>query len=269
MALELDELGNALVAQIEQGIEALAVEGSLLASALELNHLAGVGSDEIHVDLGVAVLGIIQVEQGVAVDNAHRDGSNLARERDALDLAGLDPHSKGVVQRHPGTGNARRTRAAIRLDHIAVDGNGVLAERLHVDDGTQAAADEALDLHGAALTLGVLALATLTGRCRQHGILCGYPTGLGALAPARHALLDGGGTKHARVAELSQARAVGMFHNTTGELDGAQLIGGTAVGAVDLHVLHRNILSAEEEGKSLDGNPTSISVRRYRHARCF
>ena len=50
-----------------------------------------------HVDLGVTVLGLIQVEQGVAVDNAHRDGSNLARERDALDLAGLDPHSKGVV----------------------------------------------------------------------------------------------------------------------------------------------------------------------------
>ena len=79
LALKLDELGDTLVAQVEQGVEALAVKGRLLAGALELDHLTGIGGDEVHVDLGVAVLGIIEVEQGVAVDNAHGDGSDLAR----------------------------------------------------------------------------------------------------------------------------------------------------------------------------------------------
>lgn len=94
MALELDELGNALVAQIEQGIEALAVEGRLLASALKLDHLTGIGGDKVHVDLGVTVLGIIEVKQRIAVDNAHGDGSHLADKRDALDLARLDPQAR-------------------------------------------------------------------------------------------------------------------------------------------------------------------------------
>ena len=197
----------------------------------------------------MAVLGIIQVEQGVAVDDAHGNGGNLARERDALEFSRLDPHGKGVVQRQPGTGNARRTRAAIGLDHIAVDGNGVLAERLHVDDGTQAAADKPLDLHGAALAVGMLALAAFTGRGRQHRIFRRYPAGLGALAPTRHTLLDGGGAQYARVAELRQARAVGVLHDAAGELNGAQLVCGAAVGAVDLHVFHGTILSAKDVAK--------------------
>ena len=33
MALKLDELGDTLVAQVEQGVEALAVKGRLLAGA--------------------------------------------------------------------------------------------------------------------------------------------------------------------------------------------------------------------------------------------
>ena len=113
------------------------------------------------------------------------------------------------MQRHPGAGDARCTRAAIGLNHIAVDGDGVLAERLHVDDGTQAAANEALDLHGATLAVGVLALAALAGRRRQHGVFRGHPAGLSSLSPARHALLDSGGAQHARVTELGQTRAVG------------------------------------------------------------
>ena len=216
----------------------------------------------------MTVLGIIQVEQGVAVDNAHGNRGDLARERDALELTRLDPHGKGVVQRHPGAGNARRSRAAVCLNHIAVDGDGVLAERLHVDDGTQAAANEALNLHGAALAVGVLALAALAGRCRQHGVLRRYPTGLGALAPARHTLLDGGGAQHARIAKLGQARTVGVLHDAASKLDGAQLIGGAAVGAIGLYILHGNILSAKGEREPLVGDLLSISAHRYRYVRC-
>ena len=37
-----------------------------------------------------------------------------------------------------------------------------------------------------------------------------------------------------------------------------QLIGGAAVGAIDLHVLHRNILSAKGEREPLVGDLISI-----------
>ena len=96
-----------------RALRRLRSKGRLLAGALELDHLTGVGGDEVHVDLGMAVLGIIQVKQRIAVDNAHGDGSHLPDKRDALDLARLDPHGEGVVQRHPGAGDARCTRAAI------------------------------------------------------------------------------------------------------------------------------------------------------------
>ena len=109
---------------------------------------------------------------------------------------------------------------------------------------------------------------TYTVRCRQHGVLRRYPTGLGALAPARHALLDGGSAQHARIAKLGQARTVGVLHDAAGKLDGAQLIGGAAVGAIDLHILHRKILSAKGEREPLVGDLISISVRRYRYAQC-
>ena len=88
----------------------------------------------------------------------------------------------------------------------------------------------------------MLAFATFTGRGRQHRIFRRYPAGLGALAPTRHALFDGGGAQYARVAELGQARTVGVLHDPAGELNGAQLVGGAAIGAVDLHIFHKKTL---------------------------
>ena len=49
-------------------------------------------------------------------------------------------------QRDPGAGDRGRAGAAVGLDDVAVEGDLALAQRLHVDDGAQAAADQALDL---------------------------------------------------------------------------------------------------------------------------
>ena len=82
----------------------------------------------------------------------------------ADDVARLHP-GEAVVQRHPAAGDRGGARAAVGLDHVAVDGDLALAERLEIDHGAQAAADQALDLDGAAALLagGGLAAGALDG----------------------------------------------------------------------------------------------------------
>ena len=56
----------------------------------------------------------------------------------------------GVGERHVGAGDGRGAGAAVGLQHVAVEHDGVLAQGLGVDDGAQAAPDEPADLVGAA-----------------------------------------------------------------------------------------------------------------------
>src|SRR6185369_11208287 len=67
-------------------------------------------------------------------------------------LALLHP-GDAVVERDPGAGDRGRARAAVGLQHVAVDGELALAERNEVNHRTQAASDQALDLDGAAALL--------------------------------------------------------------------------------------------------------------------
>src|SRR5580658_5556467 len=76
--------------------------------------------------------------------------------------AGLHP-GEAVVERDPGAGDRGGAGAAVGLDHVAVDGDLALAERLEIDDRAQAAADQPLDfdrasalLAGRGLTPGAL-----------------------------------------------------------------------------------------------------------------
>ena len=73
-------------------------------------------------------------------------------------LARLHP-GEAIVERDPGAGDRGGAGAAVGLDHVAIDGDLALAERLEVDDGAQAAPDQALDLDGAAALLAGRGLA--------------------------------------------------------------------------------------------------------------
>ena len=59
----------------------------------------------------------------------------------------------------PRPGDGRRAGAAVGLEHVAVDPDGVLAQRVQVVDRAQRAAEEPLDLDGAALLLAGARLA--------------------------------------------------------------------------------------------------------------
>src|SRR5262249_28630941 len=99
------------------------------------------------------------------------------------------------------TGDRGATRAAVCLEDVAVEIHGALSERLEVDDSAERAADQPLDLDGAAALLpaGSLAVGALAGRRRQQRVLGGHPAAAGAVEPARHTLLDRRRAQHTRL----------------------------------------------------------------------
>src|SRR5690606_33744620 len=106
-------------------------------------------------------------------------------------------------ERDIGARDRGRARAAVGLQHVAVERDRALAERLAIDAGAQRAADQALDFHRAttlAATRG-LALRALAGRARQHPVLRGDPAFALATQERGHLFLDARGAEHACVAE--------------------------------------------------------------------
>ena len=61
-----------------------------------------------------------------------------------------------------GAGDRGGARAAVGLDHVAVEVQGALAQRVEIDDGAQRAADQALDFLRAA---GLLAARGFAVAC--------------------------------------------------------------------------------------------------------
>ena len=90
-------------------------------------------------------------------------GGDQLLERRLLERSGLDQRIEGQGQRHGRAGDGRGARAAVGLDHVAVEDHGALAQGLHVHDRAQAAADQALNLVGAAADLAALALPRACG----------------------------------------------------------------------------------------------------------
>ena len=88
------------------------------------------GHHEIGVRVGFGVLGVVEIEHGLAAIEAAGDGRHVVAQDTALDhVARLHPGER-VVERHPGAGNRGGARAAVGLQHVAVDDDLLLAERL-------------------------------------------------------------------------------------------------------------------------------------------
>ena len=83
----------------------------------------------------------------------------------------------GIRQRHLGAGDRGRARAAVGLQHIAVERDRALAQRRQVQRRAQRAADQALDLLRAPglLAPGRFARAARVGGARQHAVFGGDP----------------------------------------------------------------------------------------------
>src|SRR3569832_124413 len=94
----------------------------------------------------------------------------------------------GIVQCDISAGNRSSARAAISLDHVAVNMHAALAELLQVYDGAQRAAYEALNLLGATglLALGRFTIHAATSGTRQHAIFRRDPALILAAQVCRH-----------------------------------------------------------------------------------
>ena len=113
----------------------------------------------------------------------------------------------GVLRGDEGAGDGRRARAAVGLQHVAVEVDGALAQLLQVEHGAQRAADQALDLLRAAALLAArrLAVAAGVGGARQHAVFGRDPALAAAALVRRHLLLDRGGAQHAGVRRTRSA----------------------------------------------------------------
>ena len=122
----------------------------------------------------------------------HETAATVPRERQLAELA--------LVDQPAGSASSSATKppvidgaagAAVGLQHVAVDVDRALAERLEVDDAAQRAADQALDLHGAAVRAALrdVALLAVAGGGGEHPVLGGHPAAALAGHPARHRLV--------------------------------------------------------------------------------
>src|SRR5690606_38965265 len=146
----------------------------------------------------------------------------------------------GISQGHPGAGNGGRPGAAVRLDYIAVNMDGIFADGQKIYSRAQRATDQALDLHRSACLLAPRCLTVHTGAggARQHAVFSRQPTLPLAAQKTGYPALHAGRTNHFGIAELNQYRTFSMFGVMAGELDVAQLISLTATGALHNLVLY-------------------------------
>ena len=88
------------------------------------------GQHEIGVGLGGRILGIVEIEHGVALHEAAGDRGDLARSAAApVSGAVADQLAEGEVQRDIAAGDRGGAGAAIGLQHVAIDLDLALAER--------------------------------------------------------------------------------------------------------------------------------------------
>src|SRR5439155_1611297 len=143
-ALQANETADAALRDGEERVEPRAAEGHLLGRALHLHELAAARHDDVHIHLGTRVLGVAEVEQRLALDDADADRGDVVADRRRGLLPG-DLRDR-VGHRDEAAGDGGGARAAVRLDHVAVHPHRALAELRAVDDGAQGPADEPLDL---------------------------------------------------------------------------------------------------------------------------
>ena len=87
-----------------------------------------------------------------------------------LEEASLQYARERVVQGHVATTDGGRARATVRLEHVAVDGDGHIGHSFEPRHGAQTAANESLNFLGAPrlLALGRLTIAAFGRGARQH-----------------------------------------------------------------------------------------------------
>jgi hypothetical protein len=230
--LDLDQFTDALFGEVEEGVEFGAGVGVLFGGGLGFDEASGGEQDDVHVDGGAGVFFVAEIEEGVAVDNADGGGGDHLLERRLLEGSGLDELAEGDGEGDGGSGDGGGAGSAVGLEDVAVEDDGAFAEQAHVDDGAEAAADEALNLVGAAADFAAFGLAGGTGEggAGEHAVLGSDPAFAGVAHPAGDAGFDGGVAEDSGVSGFDEDGALGGGDIAGSDAGGAKLGGVTMVG---------------------------------------
>src|SRR4051812_23101058 len=224
--LRFRDFGDPAGREIDQLVQLLARERVALRGRLHLDEPSVAGQHDVHVRVRRRVLRVVEVEQRDTVnDTDGHCGDRVAqslREAEAVERA---------ARRDVRAADRRAARAAVGLQHVTVEPERPLAERFEVEDRTNRAADQPLNLDGAAALLPArrLALSAVAGRSGQQRVLSRHPAATGAVEPARHALLHRRRAEHHRLPLNPKRRAVRLLDEVGAHLERAQLVRAAAV----------------------------------------
>src|SRR5262245_3669180 len=202
-----------------------------LAGPLDFDVFAVAGHDQVHVDFGVAVLRVTEVEEQFTRHDAGAHRGHRVAQRFSADQPAFAQPPRRQGEGDVAAGDRRRAGPAIGLDDVTVDPDRARAERVEIDDRAQAAPDQTLDLVRPSADAPAYRLARDAGPAgaRQHGILGGDPTASGIAQKLRHRLLDRGGADDAGFSDLDQHRAVDLSDEPGGDGDRTQLVRTAAI----------------------------------------
>src|SRR5437773_1188591 len=110
LVLPRGELLDALGGEVEQAVEAFAVEGNALRGRLHLDEAAVTRHHDVQVDVRARILDVVEVEQRLSVDDADGNGRNRTSER-LREPEAVERASRGDVR----TADRGAARAAVGL----------------------------------------------------------------------------------------------------------------------------------------------------------
>src|SRR6185437_699074 len=179
-----------------------------------------------------------EIEARLAVDDADAHGGDAALDGRRRETTARHQPRERVAHGDAGAGDRRRARAAVGLQHIAVDLERDLAEPKVIQHRAQAAADESLNLLRAPANLRPLARRARVRGAWQHRVLRGEPAFAASFAPARYALFDACRAQHARRSEGDETGSFGVRRGAAIERDEAKVVraaSGARCGCVRWH----------------------------------
>ena len=231
--LQSGEVLQAFLRKSEEGLQLVAGERGLFATALHFDELAAASHDDVRIHFGVFVLDVVEVEEGLAFVDACADRGDGIGEGVFRDAACVEEFLDGEASGQIGPGDRSGARAAIGLEHIAVEPEGVLTEFLEVDDGAKGAPDQALNLDVAAIgfTFGNFAWFAIERRVGEHRIFRREPAAGNALLfhPRRDVGLNRRGANDAGEAEGNEHGTGGVGRDIGLKRNRAQLVRLAAV----------------------------------------
>src|SRR5882724_5169831 len=121
LRLQSKQAADAGRREVQHRIELMASKRMPLRGALDLDEATAVVHDDVHVCFCVGVFCVVQVQHGDTIKYADRDCGYLAMERTGRDGPACHELLARVRQSYVSAGYGSRPRAAVGLEHVAVD----------------------------------------------------------------------------------------------------------------------------------------------------